>query len=97
MIISDLSHFEDAVSEAPSIVGGDTKTTSTTNKLSAATIEDLTDSIGDLSNELKKLTGSVTITMVKKQNGASTATSATFKQGSNQIKVSTSSAQAAQN
>lgn len=86
MIISDLSHCEEVVCEAPKIVGGVTQTT-TSKKLSTEVVNVLPD---DLSKVVKNLEGKVTTVKVTKKNGVSSATNATFKKGKKNLKLSAS-------
>jgi hypothetical protein len=90
MIISDLSHFEEAVSEAPSIVGGAiTKVTSiiTADKLISEALLDL---LSDETIASLKKTKLKVETVTLKQKGVS-ATVKTAKSKSGKVKISSSS------
>ena len=81
MIISDLSHFEEIIFEAPSLVGGATTKTSTVNAY-----ELLTDSFLDLLSPksialLKKLKVTLKTVTVKDKGVSTTVKTSTSKGG----------------
>lgn len=86
MIISDLSHFEEVVCEAPSIVGGATKTTFST-KLPSSILNRLS---GKLRNLVKDLKGKVTTIEITDKDGFASVTTGVFKKGKKTISVSSS-------
>ena len=88
MIISDLSHFEEVVSEASIIVGGETKTTKTT-KLPTEVLEALSDNFAKI---LEGASGTVVTVEAKTKDAVSSTTTGTFNQGTKKVKVSSSSA-----
>lgn len=93
MIISDLSHFEEVVAEAPSIVGG-----TVTKKTTTITADQLlSDFVLDLLSPqsvalLKKTKVSVNSVTVKSKGAVATVKTGTAKAGN--VKVSTAFASA---
>lgn len=88
MIISDLSHFEEVVSEAPTIVGGASYTTSCSSLLSSAFLKKLP---AAFRNQLKKTKCRVNTLTVKSKGGYASATTAISSKGKTSIGVSFSS------
>ena len=93
MIIYDLSHFEEAVSEAPSIVGGATKKVTSIITADKLISEALLDLLSDETIALLKKTKLKVETVTVKEKGVSaTVKTATSKSG--KVKISSSSASA---
>lgn len=86
MIISDLSHFEEVVFEAPSIVGGAT-TTSFPTAIPSYILKQLPREIRAL---LRGVKGKVITLKTTNKNGYASVTTGIFKQGKVNVSFSSS-------
>lgn len=87
MIISDLSHFEEVVFEAPSIVGG-TTTTAFSTSLPSSLLRQLSPQLRAL---LRSLRGRVITVNLNNRNGSASVTTGVFRQGNLNVSFAASS------